>query len=391
MWARNRRGSALRQRRGGAHLRRGTPSGGTRSRHRPATAAFPPAAGVGPCRRAAKSRSRRPPDWRAIPLPRVVSLAQPQIRALVSRVPMSSENLAGRTIAGYRLLERVGEGGTAEVYRAEHPERGPCAFKVLRQRLRGDPTAVKRFLREAGYGSRVRHPGVVRTYDFGEADGLYYLALEWAKGEPLADYPHRNGRLAPAEAVALARQLADALAAAHQAGIIHRDLKPENIMYDPAAGTVKLLDFGIARDAEEPPEERLTRTGFFVGTLQYVAPEALSGELVDGRADIYSLAKITYYMLTGRHPHDGRSPRELFQQLLNGKPTPLSEASDRKFPPALEAAVMKGLARQPGDRQPTVTACADDLEAALAGTKGSAKSRGLLGALKNIVGKRNSE
>ncbi len=84
---------------------------------------------------------------------------------------MSSENLAGRSIAGYRLLERVGEGGTAEVYRAEHPERGACAFKVLRQRLRGDPTAVKRFLREAGYGSRVVHPGVVRTYDYGEADG----------------------------------------------------------------------------------------------------------------------------------------------------------------------------------------------------------------------------
>src|SRR5207249_1245561 len=179
--------------------------------------------------------------------------------------------------------------------------------------------------------------------------------------------------------------------AAHAAGIIHRDLKPENIMYDASTHSVKLLDFGIARDAELPPEERLTRTGFFVGTLQYVAPEALSGELVDGRADIYSLAKIAYYMLTGRHPHDGRSPRELFQQLLSGKPKPLSEASDRKFPPALETAIMKGLARQPGDRQPTVTAFADDLEAALAGAQENRQSRGLLGALKNIVGKRNSE
>ncbi len=86
---------------------------------------------------------------------------------------MALENLAGRSIAGYRLLERIGEGGTAEVYRAEHAERGACAFKVLRERLRGDPIVVKRFLREAGYGSRVVHPGVVRTYDFGEADGLY--------------------------------------------------------------------------------------------------------------------------------------------------------------------------------------------------------------------------
>ncbi len=304
---------------------------------------------------------------------------------------MALENLAGRSIAGYRLLERVGEGGTAEVYRAEHPERGTCAFKVLRERLRGDPIVVKRFLREAGYGSRVVHPGVVRTYDFGESDGLYYLALEWATGEPLADFLHRDGPLAPADVVALVRQLADALAAAHAAGIIHRDLKPENIMYDPRARRVRLLDFGIARDAEQPTEERLTRTGFFVGTLQYVAPEALSGELVDGRADIYSLAKITYYMLTGRHPHDGRSPRELFQQLLSGQPKPLSEAGNRKFPPALEAAVMKGLSRQPADRQPTVSAFADDLEAALAKTKDASTSGGLLGALKNIVGKRNSE
>ena len=304
---------------------------------------------------------------------------------------MALENLTGRTIAGYRLLERVGEGGTAEVYRAEHPERGACAFKVLRERLRGDPTVVKRFLRETGYGSRVVHPGVVRTYDFGEADGLYFLALEWAAGEPLADFLHRESPLAPADALALVRQLADALAAAHAAGIIHRDLKPENIMYDPRTRSVKLLDFGIARDAEQPPEERLTKTGFFVGTLQYVAPEALSGELVDGRADIYSLAKITYYMLTGRHPHNGRSPRELFQQLLSGKPTPMSEASDRKFPHALEAAVMKGLSRHPGERQPTVTAFADELEAGLTQSKGSAKARGFLGALKNIVTKRNSE
>jgi serine/threonine-protein kinase len=305
---------------------------------------------------------------------------------------MAHENLAGQSIAGYRLLERVGEGGTAEVYRADHPGRGACAFKVLRERLRGDPIVVKRFLREAGYGSRVVHPGVVRTYDFGESDGLYYLALEWAKGEPLADFLHREGPLAPADAVALVRQLADALAAAHTAGIIHRDLKPENIMYDPATRTVKLLDFGIARDAEQPPEERLTRTGFFVGTLQYVAPEALSGELVDGRADIYSLAKITYYMLTGRRPHEGRSPRELFQQLLSGKAIPLSEASkDLKFSPALDAAVMKGLARHPGDRQPTVTAFADELEAALTDTKEDAKSRGWFEALKNIVGKRTSE
>jgi eukaryotic-like serine/threonine-protein kinase len=266
---------------------------------------------------------------------------------------MPNENLAGRTIAGYRLLERVGEGGTAEVYRAEHPERGLCAFKVLRSRLASDPTAVKRFLREAGYGSRVQHPGVVRTYDYGEADGLYYLALEWAGGKSLADYVHRAGPLAP---------------------------------YDPAGHRVKLLDFGIARDAELPPEERLTRTGFFVGTLKYVAPEALSGELVDGRADIYSLATIAYWLLTGRHPYAGRSPRELFQQLLTQPPLPLNQAvPGRRFPAGLERAVMRGLERDPGQRQPTVTAFADEVVAGLSAGAGS--KAGLLDRLKRAIGR----
>ncbi|MGH7700947.1 MAG: serine/threonine-protein kinase, partial [Gemmatimonadales bacterium] len=264
---------------------------------------------------------------------------------------MPSNSLVGRTIAGYRLSERVGEGGTAEVYRAEHAVHGVCAFKVLRPRLSGDPTVVKRFLREAGYGARVRHPGVVRTYDYGEADGLYYLALEWARGRPLADFVHRHAPCAPELVARVVRQLADALHAAHDVGIIHRDLKPDNIMFDESAGVTKLLDFGIARDAELPPEERLTRTGFFVGTLQYVAPEALSGELVDGRADIYSLATIAYYMLTGRHPFSGKSPRELFQQLLSREPAPLREARpDRRYPPAVERALMKGLARDPSRR-----------------------------------------
>ncbi len=303
---------------------------------------------------------------------------------------MPSENLAGRTIAGYRLLERVGEGGTAEVYRAEHPERGACAFKVLRSRLASDPTVVKRFLREAGYGSRVQHPGVVRTYDYGEADGLYYLALEWADGKSLAEYVHRAGPLAPPLVASVVRQLAAALMAAHQAGIIHRDLKPENIVYDATRQAVKLLDFGIARDAELPPEERLTRTGFFVGTLKYVAPEALSGELVDGRADIYSLATITYWLLTGQHPHTGRTPRELFQQLLTRPPIPLNQAAPGlRFAPALEAAVMRGLERDPARRQPTVAAFADAVSAGLtAGSAGPAPRVGLLDALKRVVRRR---
>src|SRR5207302_10033538 len=153
-------------------------------------------------------------------------LAQPQIRALVSRVPMPNENLAGRTIAGYRLLERVGEGGTAEVYRAQHAEHGTCAFKVLRSRLASDPTAVKRFLREAGYGSRVQHPGVVRTYDYGEADGLHYLALEWAGGQSLAVSLPRAGPLPSPLAASVALPLAPSPTAPPPAGAPLRAARP---------------------------------------------------------------------------------------------------------------------------------------------------------------------
>jgi serine/threonine-protein kinase len=268
---------------------------------------------------------------------------------------MSGDTLVGRTVAGYHLKRYVGEGGTATVYRAEHPERGAAAVKILRSRLAGDPVAVKRFLREAEYGARISHPNIVRQYDYGQADGLHYLALEWADGEPLAEFVNRSGQLAPALVAKIVEQIGAALSAAHRAGIIHRDLKPANIMYNPGEQTAKLLDFGIARDAEQSPEERLTRAGFFVGTLQYVAPETLSGELVKEQADVYSLATITYYLLTGALPFTGKSPRELFQQLLTQPPVPLNEAqTGLRFPAAVEATVMHGLQRDLAKRCKTV-------------------------------------
>ena len=268
---------------------------------------------------------------------------------------MNGDLLTGRTIAGYHLTKYVGEGGTATVYRAEHPERGVAAVKILRARLAQDPVAVKRFLREAEYGARVSHPNIVRTYDYGVSDGLHYLALEWADGEPLAEFTNRSGHLAPALVAKIVEQIGAALTAAHRAGIIHRDLKPANIMYDPTEQTAKLLDFGIARDSELNPEERLTRAGFFVGTLQYVAPETLSGELVKEQADVYSLATITYYLLTGELPFTGKSPRELFQQLLTQSPVPLNQARrGLRFSHAIEATVMRGLERDLSKRCRTV-------------------------------------
>ncbi len=269
---------------------------------------------------------------------------------------MAQQDLVGRTIAGYRLSEYIGEGGTATVYRAESPDSGTVAVKVLRPRLSKDSNSVTRFFREAEYGKRITHPNVVQTYDFGETDDhLYYLALEWAPGEPLATFASRSGPVAPQLAARIIRQLGDGLTAAHKAEIIHRDLKPANVMYDPATQKAMLLDFGIARDASSQPEDRLTRAGFFVGTLEYVAPETLSGELVGEQADVYSLATITYYLLTGKLPFPGRTPRELFQLLLSQDPTPLNTAiKGLKFSTALEASVMAGLKRDLRERSKTI-------------------------------------
>ena len=240
---------------------------------------------------------------------------------------MPRENLVGQTIAGYQLETEVGEGGTSAVFRARHASHGTVAVKVLREKLRQDRTAVARFVREAHYGERVQHPNVVRTIEIGEAaPGMHFLAIEWAKGEILEKYAKRQGPLPVDEVVAIVCQIAEAVHAAHAVGIVHRDLKPDNVMYDPASRQVKLLDFGIATDTDIAPEQRLTRAGFFVGTLMYVAPEALSGELVGPLADEYSLATIAYFLLTGCLPFTAKTPREMFSQLLSQPPIALNAA-----------------------------------------------------------------
>lgn len=280
---------------------------------------------------------------------------------------MARDPLVGTTLSGYALLDRVGEGGTATVYRATHPEHGEVAVKVLRERLRQDKTAVARFLREASYGTRVQHPNVVRTIETGQSvDGLHFLSIEWATGEILEGYAKRHAPLPADEVTTIVNQIADAIYAAHASGIVHRDLKPENLMYDPATRTVKLLDFGIATTTDVAPDERLTRAGFFVGTLMYVAPEALSGEIVTAAADQYSLATIAYLLLSGVLPYTAKTPREMFTQLLSQPPLPLNKAKPGvQYSSAVEQVVMRGLAKSPKDRFPDALAFAHALDGAL--------------------------
>ncbi|HEX6574608.1 MAG TPA: serine/threonine-protein kinase [Gemmatimonadaceae bacterium] len=271
---------------------------------------------------------------------------------------MSHQSLVGSKIAGYTLESEVGEGGTAEVYRAQHPSHGTVALKVLREKLRHDRTAVARFVREAQYGTRVQHPNVVRTIEIGQSDtGLHFLAIEWAGGELLEKYAKQHAPISPEETAVIISQIGAAVHAAHAARIVHRDLKPENVMYDSQNRQVKLLDFGIATDVQAPADERLTRAGFFVGSLMYIAPEALSGEIVTPAADQYSLATIAYYLLTRALPYTAKAPREMFTQLLTMPPIPLNAAKERlKFSPAIEQVVMKALSKEPLSRYPDVMA-----------------------------------
>ncbi len=289
---------------------------------------------------------------------------------------MSHQSLVGSKIAGYTIQSEVGEGGTAEVYRAQHASHGTVALKVLREKLRHDRTAVARFVREAQYGTRVQHPNVVRTIEIGQSDtGLHFLAIEWAGGELLEKYAKQYAPLSAEETAIIISQIGDAVHAAHAAHIVHRDLKPENVMYDPELKLVKLLDFGIATDVQTPADERLTRAGFFVGSLMYIAPEALSGEIVTAAADQYSLATIGYYLLTRALPYTAKAPREMFTQLLTLPPIPLNAAKERlKFPASLEKVVMKALSKEPSNRYPDVMAFTKAFQDAVANPEPAAKS-----------------
>jgi len=267
--------------------------------------------------------------------------------------------MVGTPVAGYTIRKEVGEGGTSSVYLAEHPNHGTVALKVLREKLRQDKTAVARFIREAKYGARVRHPNVVETIEIGQADnGLHFLAIEWAEGEILERYAKQHAPLPVDEVASIVAQIASGVQAAHDASIVHRDLKPENVMYDPKTRQVKLLDFGIATDTQASSDERLTRAGFFVGTLMYIAPEALSGEIVTAAADQYSLATIAYFLLTRCLPYTAKAPREMFTQLLTMPPIPLKDAGDGdlNFTPQLNDVVMRALSRAPAARYPSVMA-----------------------------------
>ena len=283
-------------------------------------------------------------------------------------------DLTGRTIAArFRIERKLGEGGMGTVYKAEHVKMNrPCAIKILNASALTDPEALPRFTREAQMSSRIDHPHAVTIYDYGESEeGLVYLAMEFVEGETLTDVLAREGKFSLERAAKVARRIGDALDAAHALSIVHRDLKPDNIML-ARKGTdtdwVKVLDFGIAKMAEDKDKRNdLTQAGLIIGTPYYMSPEQVAGDKLDPRSDVYSFALIVYEMLAGELPFEGQNTQAVMVSRLTMSPKPL-RLSNHSIPPAVEAAVMRGLARERDLRTPTAGQFVAEFEAAIAGT-----------------------
>jgi serine/threonine-protein kinase len=292
-----------------------------------------------------------------------------------------TEDLVGQVIADrYHVLKKLGEGGMGQVYLAEHVKMGRrSAIKVMNPSMVHDPEAVARFNREAANASRITHPNVCAIYDFGETpDGLIYLAMEFVEGEPLTDLLARDRVLPVARAASIFLQVADALQAAHDLGIVHRDLKPDNIMLTRArdgSDVVKVVDFGIAKAAGRDDSQKVTKTGLVVGTPEFMSPEQLSGDPLDGRSDVYSLALVLFQMLTGRLPFEGTTVQDTMVKRLTDEPASLADVRpDLHFPPGLQPTLDAALTRRPVDRYQSAAKFADDVAAVLGAPRGGRTS-----------------
>jgi HAMP domain-containing protein len=259
----------------------------------------------------------------------------------------------GSRFAGrYDIQEVLGSGGMGVVYRAYDLEVGePVAIKALRPELGAlDPTLLERFKQELRLARRITHRNVVRTYDLGEVDGTYYITMELVRGATVAALIREAGKLAVPATLTIGKQVCRALEVAHDEGVVHRDIKPQNLLVDPS-GFLKVMDFGIARLAERPAGggHTLTAAGVVVGTPQYMAPEQLFGEPVDGRADVYATGAVLFECVTGRPVFEAPSLVALLARHLNDTPTD-PRAINPDVPDALGEAILRALARRPEER-----------------------------------------
>ena len=291
----------------------------------------------------------------------------------------------GTELAGYRIEALLGRGGMGVVYRADHARlKRKVALKLLAPDLAEDERFRERFLRESQLAAALDHPNVVPIYDAGEVEGLLYIAMRYVPGTDLKALLHREGALEPERALALAGQVAGALDAAHERGLVHRDVKPSNVLITGRAGREHcyLADFGLSTSASD--RSALADPRQIVGTIDYVAPEQIRGDVVDGRVDVYSLACLLYESLTGDVPFRRDSDVAVIYAHLEETPPSASERGPA-LRPELDAVLERGMAKAPGERWETCGALVEAARSAAGGVampvRRRARRAGAAGAL----------
>ncbi len=270
----------------------------------------------------------------------------------------TQDTLSGTLFAGrYRISRKLGGGGMADVYLAEDQELGRrVAIKMLHGRYANDEQFVERFRREATHAAGLSHPNIVSIFDRGEADGSYFIVMEYVEGRTLKELIRSRGPCPVPVAIAYTRQLLSALRYAHRSGVVHRDIKPHNVIVDPE-GVVKVTDFGIARAGAS----QMTEEGAIIGTAQYLSPEQARGAPVDQTSDLYSAGIVLYELLTGEVPFTGDSPVEIAMKHLTEVP-PRPSALRPEVPEDLDLVVVHAMAKEPADRYQSAAAMDADLE-----------------------------
>ena len=268
----------------------------------------------------------------------------------------------------YRVIGLLGTGGMARVYRARDELLGrEVALKVLSERLSSDRSFVERFRREAQNAAGLNHPNIVALYDYGDEDNRYFIVMELIEGRSLSEVLDDDGALMPERAAEIARDTANGLGRAHEAGIVHRDIKPHNIMITNN-GQTKVTDFGIARALGGDAEATMTQTGMVIGTAAYLSPEQAQGNPVDARSDVYSLGCVLHEALTGDAPFSGDTPLSIAYKHVRETPERPS-AVNSDVPEALDAIVMKAMSKNPDNRYANANEMAEDLDRFLAGQR----------------------
>ncbi|MFL5977882.1 MAG: Stk1 family PASTA domain-containing Ser/Thr kinase [Gaiellaceae bacterium] len=274
-----------------------------------------------------------------------------------------SDTLIGSVFDGrYRIERKLGAGGMADVYLAEDQELGRrVAIKILNDRHAADDSFIERFRREAKNAAGLSHPNIVSIYDRGEAEGTYYIAMEYLDGRSLKELIVGRGPAPIKTAIDYARQTLAAVGFAHKHGIVHRDIKPHNVLVNPE-GRLKVTDFGIARSGAS----QMTEVGSIIGTAQYLSPEQARGAPVDQTSDLYSVGVVLYEMLTGQVPFTGETPLEIAMKHLSEVPKPPSELRP-EVPHDLDSIVLRALAKDPSERYQSAEEMDADLARVLEG------------------------